>query len=98
MDIYNNLEQYALDNLLNKTLLNAERFFGLDYRIIKIDNYGFILEDDLYYDRANLVLKSNKNFNQINEEIINEGMYFKDVMEYIENNKDSIIVIGIEYF
>jgi hypothetical protein len=45
MDIFRNLEQYALDNLLNKTLLNAEKFFDLDdYRIMKIDNYGFIIE------------------------------------------------------
>lgn len=83
-----------MNDLLNKTFLNCEKYFKnnkIEYRISKIDNFSFCLRSDMRINRVNLHLKSNKNFKE-SMTIVN------DIMEYIEKNKDKITVIKLENF
>lgn len=62
----------------------------ISYRIRKIDDHSFMLKKDLRPHRVNLDLKSNKNFKQTDD--------LNEIMEFIEKNKDKIIITHLEYF
>ena len=72
-------------NLIDNTLLNAELFCennNLTYRISKIDNCSFVLTDDAVYNRLDLYIKSDKNFNRCEPFDNNYEENSTKIMEY----------------